>query len=90
MRFAVIITGQFPPMRCAMGTIESAEACADHIRAMFPHLRENLVSVVPENHWQLAESTPVHGFPRDCVQAFITTGNGAKRPEPGTLKLESN
>lgn len=89
MQSVVLITGQFPPMRLASGTQESAESCAEHIRTMFPHLRDGLVSVVPANDWQVKDSTPAHGFPRDCVQAFITTGNGAQRPDAGTLKLES-
>lgn len=88
-KHVVIVTGQFPPMRLASGTRESAEACAAHIREMFPRLRDGLVYVVPADHWQAEESCPPHGFPRDCVQAFITTGNGAKRPAAGSLKLES-
>lgn len=76
-------------MRLASGTLESAESCAAHIRHMFPHLQNGLVSVVPADDWQVKDSEPAHGFPRDCVQAFITTGNGAARPEAGTLKLES-
>ena len=89
MQHVVIVTGQFPPMRLASGTLESAEACAAHVRAMFPHLRDGLVFVVPSDDWLVEDSSPAYGFPRDCVQAFITTGNGAKRPDAGTLKLES-
>ncbi len=83
----VIITGQFPPMLVATATDEgTAAACADHLRAMFPHIRENVETVESDN-WQVLDSCPVSGFPRDCVQAYINTGNGAARPTPGTLRL---
>lgn len=87
MKTHVIITGQFPPMLAAVAIdAVTATACADHLRAMFPHIR-NHVETVDSDNWQVVDSAPVSGFPRDCVQAYITTGNGYPRPATGTIQL---
>lgn len=84
MAYHVIITGICPPMhamQCA--TAQQAADARDYLNAMFPHLRGDCLEIVTE----LQEATPVSGFPRDAVQAYITTGNGYARPPLGAVSL---
>jgi hypothetical protein len=88
MRYAVIETGVFPPAVAAWtDTEESAKACLAHLGAMFPHLRGNgWLHAVPADDWRAVEGTPATGALRDCVTAYIATGNGAPRPAPGSVQ----
>lgn len=85
MQHAVIITGVYPPERAAMcSTEEAAAACEAHMCEMFPHLR-GLILVCAGNDYRNTGATPAGGFVRDCVAAYINTGNGRPRPAPGSV-----
>lgn len=85
MQHAVIVTGVYPPIRAAMcNTEEAAAACEAHVCEMFPHLR-GFTSICAYDDYRNAETTPAGGFVRDCVAAYINTGNGRPRPAPGSV-----
>lgn len=85
MRHAVIITGVYPPVRAAMCSTEAAAAAAEaHLCEMFTHLR-GLTLVCADNDYRNTGAAPATGFLRDCVAAYINTGNGRPRPAPGSV-----
>lgn len=83
----VIITGQFPPLCAAIATsLETARAAERHVWEMFPHLA-GFTRICPPEEWPATDTIPCDGFVRDCVQAFVNTGNGRPKPAPGTLRV---
>lgn len=89
MTHCVVITGIHPMMNVAeCETRESAEACAHYLGDMFPHLRAGgFIDVMTRDQVAAFTATPVGGFVKDSVQAYITTGNGYARPVVGTVNL---
>jgi hypothetical protein len=86
-RCVVIVTGQYPPMRIVRTVDrESAEKAVAHFGEMFPHLREGgFLEIIPAV--DMCYTCENFGFTRDCAQAYITTGNGAEKPKPGTVEI---
>ncbi len=84
----VIIGACFPLIAAIKAKSEyTANMAANHLRAMFPHLRD-CVSVVQADDMGSGAYVPAFNAIRDCCAAYCNTGNGAKsRPINGTVAL---
>lgn len=85
MAYHVIISGVYPPihaMRCETET--GARDGLAYLAAMFPHLNDDCLHIWTD---PAAFGEAPHGFVRESVQAYLTTGNGYPRQAPGTVTM---
>lgn len=84
----VVIGGCFPLIAAIKAKSEyTANMAADHLRAMFPHIRE-FVSVINSDDMGGGTYIPAFNAILDCCAAYCNTGNGASpRPIKGSVAL---